>query len=171
MSKDAEIRFVQVKMGLTPGWGGGARLVELLGKQKTLKLLGKGEKVDLPYGRQLGLVDGELPLGQVGYIIMHCLKKYVSIIKCTINQSIFIVHLQNLYLLQTFQPSRFGRETHGLGCQFTALPLNLMVNQKALKLPNNSGRYYLTHIFDVSRFEVLISRFIWAFFQNLQIWM
>ena len=83
MSKDAEIRFVQVKMGLTPGWGGGARLVELLGKQKTLKLLGKGEKVDLPYGRQLGLVDGELPLGQVGYIIMHYLKKYVSI---TINQ-------------------------------------------------------------------------------------
>ena len=74
-------------------------------------------------------------------------------------------------LSQTFQPSRFDRETHGLGCQFTALPLNLTVNQKALKLPNNSGRYYLTHIFDVSRFEVLISRFIWAFFQNLQIWM
>ena len=53
-----------------------------------------------------------------------------------------------------------------LGCQFTALPLNLTVNQKALKLPNNSGRYYLTHIFDVSRFEVLISRFIWAFFSK-----
>lgn len=64
MSKDAEIRFVQVKMGLTPGWGGGARLVKLLGKQKALQLLGKGEKVDLSYGHQLGLVDGELPLGQ-----------------------------------------------------------------------------------------------------------
>lgn len=73
MSKDAEIRFVQVKMGLTPGWGGGARLVKLLGKQKALQLLGKGEKVDLSYGHQLGLVDGELPLGQVGYIIMYYL--------------------------------------------------------------------------------------------------
>ena len=70
------------------------------------------------------------------------------------------------FLHQTFQPSRFDRETHGLGCQFTALPLNLTVNQRALKLPNNSGRYYLTHIFDVSRFEVLISRFIWAFFSK-----
>ena len=65
MSKTAEIRFVQVKMGLTPGWGGGTRLVRLLGKQQALQLLGKGQKVDLSYGRQLGLVDGELPTNQV----------------------------------------------------------------------------------------------------------
>ena len=31
--------------------------------------------------------------------------------------------------------------------------------------------FHLTHIFEVSRFEVLISRFFWAFFQNLQICM
>lgn len=73
MSKDAEIRFIQVKMGLTPGWGGGARLVKLLGKQKALQLLGKGEKVDLSYGHQLGLVDGELPLGQVGWLHNYAL--------------------------------------------------------------------------------------------------
>ena len=44
-----------------------------------------------------------------------------------------------LYLSQTFQTSRFHRNTptHGL----TALPLNLTVNKKALKLPNNSRRY------------------------------
>ena len=65
MSNSAEIRFVQVKMGLTPGWGGGTRLVRLLGKQQALQLLGKGRKVDLSYGRQLGLVDGELPTNQV----------------------------------------------------------------------------------------------------------
>ena len=65
MSKTAEIRFVQVKMGLTPGWGGGTKLVRLLGRQKALQLLGKGEKVDLSYGRQLGLIDGELPDDQV----------------------------------------------------------------------------------------------------------
>ncbi|XP_078346548.1 ethylmalonyl-CoA decarboxylase-like [Oculina patagonica] len=64
MSKNAEIRFVQVKMGLTPGWGGGAKLVRMLGRQKALQLLGKGEKVDLSYGLQLGLVDGELPHDQ-----------------------------------------------------------------------------------------------------------
>lgn len=65
MSNSAEIRFAQVKMGLTPGWGGGTRLVRLLGKQQALQLLGKGQKVDLSYGRQLGLVDGELPTNQV----------------------------------------------------------------------------------------------------------
>ena len=31
--------------------------------------------------------------------------------------------------------------------------------------------FYFTHIFEFSRFEVLISRFFWAFFQNLQICM
>ena len=56
---------MQVKMGLTPGWGGGTRLVRLLGKQQALQLLGKGQKVDLSYGQQLGLVDGELPTNQV----------------------------------------------------------------------------------------------------------
>ena len=67
MSRDAEIRFVQVKMGLTPGWGGGARLVRQVGKQTALKLLGTGEKVDLPYACQIGLVDGELPHGKVWF--------------------------------------------------------------------------------------------------------
>jgi len=71
MSQDAEIRFVQVKMGLTPGWGGGARLVRLLGKQKALQLLGKGEKVHLSYGCQLGLIDGELPHGQVRFCKLY----------------------------------------------------------------------------------------------------
>ena len=73
MSKNAEIRFVQVKMGLTPGWGGGAKLLRLLGKQKALQLLGKGEKVDLSYALQLGLVDGELPHDQVRCFLMHYL--------------------------------------------------------------------------------------------------
>ena len=33
---------------------------------------------------------------------------------------------------QTFQPSRFDRETHGLGCQFTVTIQQLTVNQGAL---------------------------------------
>ena len=65
MSQDAEIRFVQVKMGLSPGWGGGARLVRLIGKQKALWLLGRGEKVNLAHALQLGLIDGELPNDKV----------------------------------------------------------------------------------------------------------
>mgnify|MGYP002260017638 CR=1 FL=1 len=67
MSSDAEIQFLQVKMGLTPGGGGGARLVNQVGKQTALRLLGKAEKVNLSYGRQIGLVDGELTNDKVSF--------------------------------------------------------------------------------------------------------
>ena len=91
MSKSAEIRFVQVKMGLTPGWCGGTRLVRLLGKQQALQLLGKGQKVDLSYGRQLGLVDGELPTNQVRLCCEGTFKR-------TLNVQRF--HYYNFFMLE-----------------------------------------------------------------------
>ena len=39
---------------------------------------------------------------------------------------------------ETFQLSRFDRETHGLGCHLTVYHT---VNQKTLKLPKNSAKY------------------------------
>ncbi|RUP47161.1 ClpP/crotonase-like domain-containing protein [Jimgerdemannia flammicorona] len=53
----ARIQFVQVKMGVTPGWGGGARLVELVGRSRALRLLGSTELVDATMGEEIGLVD------------------------------------------------------------------------------------------------------------------
>ena len=70
--------------------------------------------------------------------------------------------------LQTFQPSQFDRETHDLGCQLTHGQGTAKNTPKQIIY---RCCFYLTHIFEVSRFEVLISRFFWAFFQNLLICM
>ncbi|RUS21718.1 ClpP/crotonase-like domain-containing protein [Endogone sp. FLAS-F59071] len=51
------IQFVQVRMGVTPGWGGGARLVEIVGRTRALRLLGSTEAVDAAAGMEMGLVD------------------------------------------------------------------------------------------------------------------
>ncbi|KAI1885569.1 hypothetical protein AGOR_G00205150 [Albula goreensis] len=58
MATDSEIRFVHKHMGLVPGWGGGARLVRIVGSQNALKLLGGAQKVDPAYGERIGLSDG-----------------------------------------------------------------------------------------------------------------
>ena len=39
MKPDARIGFVQSTMGVAPGWGGGTRLVRLLGRKKALELM------------------------------------------------------------------------------------------------------------------------------------
>ena len=39
MAPDARIGFVQSTMGVAPGWGGGTRLVRLLGRKKALELM------------------------------------------------------------------------------------------------------------------------------------
>ena len=49
----------------------------------------------------------------------------------------FVPQTQKLELIQTFQLSRFVMPSHGL----TVLPLNLTVNQKALKIPKNFAKY------------------------------
>ena len=45
MSRDAQIKFVHVKRGASPGWGGGRRLVKKVGRQKALRMLLLGETV------------------------------------------------------------------------------------------------------------------------------
>lgn len=56
----SEIRFVQARMGVSPGWGGGARLVKLVGRQKALEILLQSKRMSLTESLQCGLVDDEL---------------------------------------------------------------------------------------------------------------
>lgn len=65
MTSDSVIQFVHKHMGLVPGWGGAARLVQIVGSQNALKLLGGALKVNLEFGLQIGLVDGVLEASQV----------------------------------------------------------------------------------------------------------
>lgn len=57
MEQSAVIQFVQAKMGVSPGWGGGARLYKLLGRQNALRLLCAAEKVTATRAIDIRLVD------------------------------------------------------------------------------------------------------------------
>ncbi|MBI3968351.1 MAG: enoyl-CoA hydratase/isomerase family protein [Chloroflexi bacterium] len=56
-SARAEFGFRQVKMGIMVGWGGGQRLLRVVGRSKALALLLTGETVSAAEALALGLVD------------------------------------------------------------------------------------------------------------------
>ncbi|MGE5664956.1 MAG: enoyl-CoA hydratase/isomerase family protein, partial [Deltaproteobacteria bacterium] len=47
-SETAELGFRQIKLGITSGWGGGPRLVHLVGRSRALRLMLTGELVKAP---------------------------------------------------------------------------------------------------------------------------
>ncbi|NXD64847.1 ECHD1 decarboxylase, partial [Eolophus roseicapillus] len=60
MTPGSEIRFVQKFMGLVPGWGAGARLVQIVGSRAALQLLSGATRVDPERALHLGLSEGTL---------------------------------------------------------------------------------------------------------------
>ncbi|CAN8002125.1 unnamed protein product [Ixodes hexagonus] len=60
MLPTAQIQFVQVRMGLVPGWGGTTRLVRLLGPSRALELLSSGRSVGADEALGIGLADALL---------------------------------------------------------------------------------------------------------------
>ncbi|ETM38237.1 hypothetical protein, variant 1 [Phytophthora nicotianae] len=54
---NAVIQFVQSRMGVIPGWGGGARLYKIVGRQNALRLLCTTERISPDRALQLKLVD------------------------------------------------------------------------------------------------------------------
>ncbi|KAJ3091312.1 enoyl CoA hydratase domain-containing protein 1 [Quaeritorhiza haematococci] len=63
MTEDATLRFVQVKMGVVPGWGGGTRLTRLIGRSNALRLLGTTTKPSPTMLLQTGFADSIVPPG------------------------------------------------------------------------------------------------------------
>lgn len=53
----AVLRFVQARMGLAPGWGGGERLVQLVGRRRALELLGGSRILRADEALEIGLAD------------------------------------------------------------------------------------------------------------------
>lgn len=53
----ASFQFVQAKVGLSPGWGGGASLAERVGQGRALELLLTARRFGVAEARALGLVD------------------------------------------------------------------------------------------------------------------
>lgn len=58
MSENAKIGFVQTRMGISPGWGCGARLVQLVGPTLALELLASGRVLNCSEALGMGLVSG-----------------------------------------------------------------------------------------------------------------
>ena len=56
-SDRARFAFKQVTIGITPAWGGRARLVELVGRSIALRLMLTGEIIDAAEAMRIGLVD------------------------------------------------------------------------------------------------------------------
>jgi enoyl-CoA hydratase len=61
MHAEAMLHFVQVRVGLTTGWGGTARLVRLIGLSRALHLLLTAQSLSARDARQMGLVHHLVP--------------------------------------------------------------------------------------------------------------
>ncbi|OQR96310.1 hypothetical protein ACHHYP_16095 [Achlya hypogyna] len=57
LAHNARLQFVHANMGVSPGWGGAARLVKLVGRQHALRLLARTEKVSPVHALAIGLAD------------------------------------------------------------------------------------------------------------------
>jgi ethylmalonyl-CoA/methylmalonyl-CoA decarboxylase len=61
----ARVRFAQAALGVAPGWGGAARLVECIGRTSALRLLTRAEDIGPAEAVRLGLADA-LVEGEAG---------------------------------------------------------------------------------------------------------
>jgi len=65
MEETARFRMVQPTLGLTPGWGGGARLVNVVGRKNAIKLLCSSQWLDAEECMKIGIADVVQPNGLV----------------------------------------------------------------------------------------------------------
>ena len=73
----ASISFVQVRMGVAPGWGGASRLVDIVGRRKALQLLLSCQKIGLQDGLDCGLIDAKLDETEPVTVAEHWLRNLV----------------------------------------------------------------------------------------------
>jgi enoyl-CoA hydratase len=64
-SETAALAFRQIKLGLMSGWGGGPRLIQLVGRARALRMMLTGERVRARDALAIGLVDEVVPPDQV----------------------------------------------------------------------------------------------------------
>lgn len=76
MADNAVIQFVQARMGVTPGWGGGARLHKIVGRQHALRALCSAEKITPKTATAMGLVDRVIPSDNVEQACIDFLRPF-----------------------------------------------------------------------------------------------
>ena len=58
-----QMGFVQVRMGLTPGWGAGQRLMQIVGYSRAFEMLASGRRISADEALSLGLILRTAPAG------------------------------------------------------------------------------------------------------------
>ncbi|MFQ5829893.1 MAG: enoyl-CoA hydratase/isomerase family protein [Candidatus Methylomirabilia bacterium] len=64
VAESAQMAFKQVSLGIMVGWGGGQRLLRLVGRSRALRLLLTGLTLTAEEAAKIGLVDEVVPTGQ-----------------------------------------------------------------------------------------------------------
>ena len=64
-SRSAKLGYRQITLGIISGWGGGPRLVHLLGRGRALRLMATGDLLSADEALSIGLVDQVVPPDQV----------------------------------------------------------------------------------------------------------
>ena len=64
-SRSAKLGYRQITLGIISGWGGGPRLVHLLGRGRALRLMATGDLLSAEEALAIGLVDQVVPPDQV----------------------------------------------------------------------------------------------------------
>jgi enoyl-CoA hydratase len=64
-SEQAKLGLGQIKLGIMCGWGGGQRLLRLVGHNRALYLMLTGDTIDAAEAYRIGLVDQVVPHDEV----------------------------------------------------------------------------------------------------------
>jgi ethylmalonyl-CoA/methylmalonyl-CoA decarboxylase len=78
MSETATVRFVQAKMGVSPGWGGGIALTNILGRSKALQMLNGTLKMNGTEAKEFGFVDKTVKSGSAIVKSRELLESYLE---------------------------------------------------------------------------------------------
>ena len=78
MASNALVHFVQAKMGVSTGWGGGGRLVALVGRQHALRLLPGSLPCSASEALACGLADAVADPGRAVAKAMDLLQPYLA---------------------------------------------------------------------------------------------
>lgn len=61
LTSDSYIGFVHARLGASPGWGGGRRLYDIVGRSNTLRMLGTGKIMSAQEALDIGLASSVVP--------------------------------------------------------------------------------------------------------------
>lgn len=116
MSQSARIGFVHLKVAICIGWGGGSRLVQLVGPSRALELLTSGRLVGPEEAIRMGLVNGsaESVSEAMDFLTSHTVgpKHTIRALKSMLNSARSMKFDDSLRVEALLFASSWGKEAH-----------------------------------------------------------